>query len=219
MSSIDITQTLQAVTEAGAQTSIRSLFLGGILARANSTTIPGAVLDQTDISGASAGTCSMQLFGTEFINYQYVAAQFFAGAKMSWPAGVVFNGMANAALTAGFITQSTLADFILGTSLTVILSGAASFQSDVKLANAGNGLYVKEGANATSGIATLALGTVVVNTTKVTANSRIQLTHQNNAGIVGFPSVTARTAGTSFTITSSSLLDTSNVAWIIIEPA
>lgn len=83
----------------------------------------------------------------------------------------------------------------------------------------GAGLKVKEGTNATMGLATLAAGTVVVNTTKVTATSRIHLTGQADGGTPGWQRVSARTAGTSFTITSSSATDTSTVAWIIIEPA
>ena len=87
------------------------------------------------------------------------------------------------------------------------------------LTAAGGGLQVKEGANATMGIATLVAGTVTVNTTKVTANSRIFLTAQTSAGTRGSPGVTARVAGTSFTITSTSGTDTSTVAWWIAEPA
>ena len=84
---------------------------------------------------------------------------------------------------------------------------------------AGGGISIKEGANATMGTATLTAGTVTVNTTKVTANSRIFLTSQATGGTPGWVRVSARTAGTSFTITSSSGTDTSPVAWLILEPA
>lgn len=94
-----------------------------------------------------------------------------------------------------------------------------SFSVDLKLTTAGSGIYIKEGVNATSGAATLVGGTVVVSTTKVTANSRIYLTTQNTGGTPGFLRVSARTAGTSFTILSSNVLDTSLIAWLIIEPA
>lgn len=93
------------------------------------------------------------------------------------------------------------------------------FGSALVLGVAGTGLQIKEGANATQGIATLAAGTVTVNTNKVTANSRIQLTTQVPGGTVGAPYVSARVAGTSFTITSTNGADTSQVAWTIIEPA
>ncbi len=95
-----------------------------------------------------------------------------------------------------------------------------TFSNDLKLGTVGTGLYVKEGTNATMGVATLSAGTVVVSTTKVTANSRIFLTIDGGTLTnVGATYVSARTAGTSFTISSTNILDASNVSWIIIEPA
>lgn len=82
-----------------------------------------------------------------------------------------------------------------------------------------DGIEVPEGANKTMGIATLSSGTITVNTTAVTATSRIFLTI--NGGTltnVGTPYVSARSAGNSFTITSTNGSDASNVAWLIIEP-
>jgi hypothetical protein len=67
------------------------------------------------------------------------------------------------------------------------------------------------------GTATLVGGTTTVNTSKVRADSIILLTHQNNSGTPGFLSVTARTPGTSFVITSGSGSDTSSVGWFIVE--
>lgn len=90
---------------------------------------------------------------------------------------------------------------------------------DVIVAAAGKGLKVAEGANARMGTAALAAGTVTVSTTAVTATSRILLTSQVDGGTPGFLRVSARTAGTSFVITSSSGTDTSTVAWMIVQPA
>ena len=98
-------------------------------------------------------------------------------------------------------------------------NGIVDIGDDLKLTVVGKGLYVKEGSNATMGTATLTAGSVTVNTTKVTANSRIQLTSQSDGGTPGFLRVSARSAGTSFTITSSNGADTSTVAWIIVEPS
>ena len=98
--------------------------------------------------------------------------------------------------------------------------GTATFDTDIKTTTAGKGLYIKEGANACMGTATLVAGTVTVATTKVTANSRIFLTVQS-LGTVAIPTaiaVTARVAATSFTITSAAVTDTSVVAWMIVEP-
>jgi hypothetical protein len=92
---------------------------------------------------------------------------------------------------------------------------------DFAVSTTGRGFQVKEGANAKQGTATLVGGTVVVNTTAVTASSRIFLTTQDNpfVGALGIHQVSARTAGTSFTITSTSGTDTSTDAWEIFEPA
>jgi hypothetical protein len=85
---------------------------------------------------------------------------------------------------------------------------------------AGNGLRIAEGANAKMGVSTLVAGTVVVATTAVAANSRIMLTCQDpNGGTPGAEYVSARTAATSFTITSTNVLDTCIVAWMIVDPS
>ncbi|MFI6491228.1 glycosyl hydrolase family 28-related protein [Streptomyces sp. NPDC050564] len=93
--------------------------------------------------------------------------------------------------------------------------------SDVIIGLAGKGLRVKEGTNAKMGTATLNGTTaVVISTTAVTATSRIFLTIQTpNAGTAASPYVSARTAGTSFSVKSTAAGDASTVAWMIIEPA
>ena len=71
-----------------------------------------------------------------------------------------------------------------------------------------------------SGTTVLVAGTKVVNTSAVTANSRIMLTVQA-LGTVTVPKAvgaTARTVATSFTITSADATDTSTIAWVLVEP-
>lgn len=100
-------------------------------------------------------------------------------------------------------------------------NGRIDTNGSLNLVRVGAGLLVKEGTNATMGVATLAAGTVTVSTTKVTANSRIFLTPQS-LGTITRPAavgVTARTAATSFVITSGDATDTSTIAWIILEPS
>ncbi len=100
-----------------------------------------------------------------------------------------------------------------------VQTGITNLGGDLKLSLAGSGIYIKEGSNATMGVATMTGGSVVVSTTKVTANSRIFLTRQNNAGTESVAAdVTARTPGTDFTITAG-VADTSDVAWLIVEPS
>lgn len=90
-----------------------------------------------------------------------------------------------------------------------------------RLGTAGGGIAIAEGADATSGVATLVAGAATVATDKIAADSRVQLTVQA-LGTVAAPqavAVTARTAATSFTITSADATDTSTVAWVIVTPA
>jgi hypothetical protein len=77
---------------------------------------------------------------------------------------------------------------------------------------------VTEGSNAKMGVATLVAGAATVANTSVTATSRIFLTSQADGGAPGSLRVSARVAGTSFTITSSSGTDTSTIAYLIVEP-
>lgn len=93
------------------------------------------------------------------------------------------------------------------------------FGTSLQLVRAGAGLLVKEGSNATMGVVTLVAGEATIATTKITANSRVWVTSQSDGGVPGFLRISARNSGTDFTITSSSVADTSEVAWWIVEPA
>lgn len=83
----------------------------------------------------------------------------------------------------------------------------------VKLGAAGNNF-----TRLRQGVATLAAGTATVSDANVTASSRIILTGNSDGGTPGWLRISARSAGVSFTITSSSGADTSSVAWVMIEP-
>lgn len=90
---------------------------------------------------------------------------------------------------------------------------------DLSIAVAGKGLKVAEGSNAKMGTLVLTGATpVVVSTTAVTATSRIFLTTNIPGGTPAWAYVSTRTAGTSFTVQGVAL-DTSTVAWMIVEPA
>jgi len=75
------------------------------------------------------------------------------------------------------------------------------------------------GADAVTGTATLAAGTIVVATTSVAAGSLIFLTRNTPGGTVGNLSapVASITAGVSFVINSDNVLETSTVNWWIIN--
>lgn len=106
-------------------------------------------------------------------------------------------------------------------NMTYTTSGTAfDFHSNVVLAEAGNGLQVKEGSNARLGRATLVAGTVTVANTSVTASTEIFVTCQDpNGGVPGAAYISARTPGVSFDITSTSVADTCIEAWHLVEPA
>lgn len=106
------------------------------------------------------------------------------------------------------------------TNATITNNFAIGMDGNLSLGTAGNGIYIKEGSNATMGTATANGATeVTVSTTKVTATSRIQLTCQAPGGTPsGIYYVSSRSAGTSFGFKSVAL-DTSTVGWIIFEPA
>lgn len=98
------------------------------------------------------------------------------------------------------------------------LTTSSTATKALNVSGVGGGLSIKEGTNARMGVSTLASGTVVVANTSVTATTRIMLSTQSPSGTVGHPYVSARTAGTSFTITSTSGSDASVIAWILVEP-
>lgn len=90
--------------------------------------------------------------------------------------------------------------------------------ADLDVNTVGRGLRVAEGTNAKQGTAVLVAGVVTVANTSVTANSRIFTGCAVPGGTPGGLFVSAITAGTGFTIKSTSGGDTSTVAYEIIEP-
>ena len=125
-----------------------------------------------------------------------------------------------------------------GTSaLSIASTGAATFSSrlnvngavddgstalrvagNLSLTTAGNKLLITTGTNASAGTtAAMTAGTITVTTTAALTGSIILLTAQTTGGTAGALRVSARVNATSFTITSSSALDTSTVGWLIIN--
>ncbi|MEV7675094.1 glycosyl hydrolase family 28-related protein [Streptomyces sp. NPDC088752] len=90
-------------------------------------------------------------------------------------------------------------------------------QGDGSVTLAGRTVVPTAGTGARMGTATLVGGTVTVNTTAIQAGSVVMLTTQTPGGTVGALYVSARTAGTSFTISSNSSSDTSTVGWRILD--
>jgi hypothetical protein len=88
---------------------------------------------------------------------------------------------------------------------------------DVSTLTISQGLNIPSGTDKSMGTANLVAGTVTVSNKRVTSNSRFFITHQSCTNC-GTPYISGRTSGTSFTISSTNILDTSGVAWLLIEP-
>lgn len=82
-----------------------------------------------------------------------------------------------------------------------------------------SGIKIVEGANAYQGTATLISGVVTVANSVVNSSSRIFVTAQEVSGTPGALYISARSSGTSFTISSTSGSDNSMVAYFITQPA
>lgn len=233
-----------AVTQVGNLTQLGTLIVADAdpATKAYRFRTAGSALD-LDFAGASATISTFQnpdFSGAQRTYMVLEAAQDLARCTRRWtwaatdPFGAVVHQidpqagtatLSNLSVTGSLATtaagvfggQISAPAAIFGTaSADAINSGGA-----LTFTNVGAGIRVKEGANAKMGVATLAAGTVTVNTTAVAATSRIQLTVQS-LGTVANPqavAVTARTAGTSFTIRSADATDTSVVAWLILDPS
>lgn len=124
----------------------------------------------------------------------------------------------NITATTGNITASS--GLVSGVGLTSLVSPITAVNGDLILSTAGNKIEIATGANASCGTSgAMTSGSIVISTTAVTASSLIFLT-PNALGTVTTPKelyVSARTPGTSFTITSADATDTSTVNWFFIN--
>jgi hypothetical protein len=121
----------------------------------------------------------------------------------------------NAVLTTPVLLSPTATYLVVTNTLTAgaITSGDIYGQGFLKLGGGGTVIYeIKHGR------ATLVAGVAVVSYTGTSTASRIMLGVYTPGGTRGFLDTGTRTAGTSFTITSSSATDTSVVDWVVVNP-
>jgi hypothetical protein len=156
---------------------------------------------------ASTGTLNF----TRYSNIVITASALNTGArKMGIIIGAQTGATNNAAITDN--TSFSGSYWLNSTStLPSLISG------DFQINTAGKGVQIKEGSNAKMGTCTLVAGSCTVSNTSVTANSRIFVTSNADGGTPGWLRVSAKTASTSFVVTSSSGTDTSTVVWEIKE--
>jgi hypothetical protein len=108
--------------------------------------------------------------------------------------------------------NSTSGNTGIGLASGATITDKLTVAGNLNLNTAGNKINIATGSNASVGSS----GTVTVSTTAVTASSIILLTLQN-CSTCGTPYISAKTASTSFVITSTNVLDGSIVAYQIIN--
>lgn len=116
--------------------------------------------------------------------------------------------------------SSTTNNFVgaTGFGATTVPTDKVEITGNLALLTAGNKIKIATGSNASAGQSgAMTAGSITINTTAVTSNSLIFLTHASVGGTQGTLSVGTITAGTSFVINSSSALDTSTVNYWIIN--
>jgi len=138
------------------------------------------------------------------------------GGNVIIEAGV--GGSSTTSGAGGFIQFQTASTTSLTEKMRILAAGGVNIVNGLlNITTAGNGLAISHGSNCKLGTSTLSSGSVVVSNTAVTSNSVIFLTTQSPSGTVGYAYISTKTAGTSFTIASTSASDNSTVAWMIVE--
>lgn len=186
---------------------------GGRLTTFNEASVNGVLISTLKTRGAANGAVTAVVQNDSLAQYAFWGTDGTNAIKGAYMiAGV--SGVVAANVIPTFMAWGTMNN--AGTTSERLRIDS---EGNLLIQTVGMGFRVKEGADAKQGTAVLVAGAVVVNNTSITANSRIFLTGQVDGGTIGFPRVSARVAGTSFTITSSSALDTSTIAYEIFEPS
>jgi hypothetical protein len=151
------------------------------------------------------------------VNAGYTDGVVTTGANLSNSTAIGYNAQvtaSNSMVLGG--TGSSAVNVGIGNTAP---SSRLTVSGNIEMSTAGNKLIIATGSNASVGTATLSGGTVTVNTTAVTASSKIFLTDATTGALtnIGVPTVGTITAGTSFVINSSNVLDNSNINWFIIN--
>lgn len=150
-------------------------------------------------------------------NSYAIGSASFANGQFSWALGL--NSQTNNAgsVVWGDSNGGATRDNAANQFRLTFAGGYFFHNGSVNVSTVGFGLVIAEGPNAKQGTATLVGGTVVVNNTSVKTLSRIFLTAQESGVLAGNLRISARTAGTSFTILSTNSGDTATVAYEIFD--
>lgn len=156
-----------------------------------------------------------------FANKFIVQGTTDAGLSGAQFLGALATGLIKNTTTTGILSAAAASDVTgqLLTGFTLTIGGGTVAATDSILQAIQKMIgepQVKTGTNGKIGQATLVGGTKTVANTSVTANSRIFLSVSATGGTPSTLSYT-KSAGTSFTITSANVLDTSTIDWLIVE--
>lgn len=201
-------------------TGVLSIAVAGDFPTLNQNTTGSAATWTTarNLAGNSVNGSANVAFSNKFI----VQGTTDAGLSGAQFLGALATGLVKNTTTTGVLSAAAASDVTgqLLTGYTLTIGGGTVAATDSILQGIQKLVgqpQVKTGTNGKIGTAVLVGGTVTVSNTSVTANSRIFLTSNVDGGTPGWLRVSAKTNATSFVITSSSILDTSTVAWIIVE--
>ena len=217
-----------SVTASGGTNNYPAVFSGGNVGIG--TTTPAYILDirsaagtiiNTQPTNASSGgglwvqnTAGIGAFAVETFGGGTYGADPYAAViyrQNNYPINFLTNGVIRMVITgSGLVGIGTNTP---DSALTVNTS--ANIKTNLRVQGT---ITLTDGANKSVGVsAAMTAGTITISNTRVTANSRIFLTHASLGGTQGILSVGTITAGTSFIINSSSVLDTGTVNWFIIN--
>lgn len=196
---------------------------------ANTTTLASAhsLMWSTDLVLSRAAAASLRLGGAN--SGSPVSQTLIAQGSRSGTDSNVAGG--NLTIVSGIGTgNSTGSSLILSSPVAVASGTGAQTQTATLTLQGGNTtsnggfsiavakpLSMASGTNQRAGNAVLVGGTVTVSNTTVTANTVVLLTRKTSGGTIGTAITYSLSAGTSFTITSDNILDTSTFSYVLVE--
>lgn len=213
------TMILRTTTSGGTATTFltgnadqSTTFAGQVLATAGATATPGLSFSAAPTVGfreAAAGV----IFTTSSADIWYSSASVIS---MRNNGSFAFSSTTDPTATADTALERNAAGILAVTNG----SGSANLR-DLKLRaltmGAAGLLSISSGTNQRAGNLTLVGGTSTVSNTTVTANSIVILTRKTSGGTIGTAITYTLSAGTSFTVNSDNILDTSTFSYMIIE--
>ncbi len=214
---------VSGVSSLGSGTNAPSIYIAtngnaGIGTNAPSTTL--------DIQGTFR-VYNNATFGTSrdtVIGDRVIYANAAAGAEMDFGSqGLgnisVLRGQSAILRTTTDVLTVTNLNVGIGTTTptnTLSVNGTTMLQSNV-LMSTNAALVIASGPKQRAGNTTLVGGTVTVANTSVTTSTIVMLTRKTSGGTIGTAITYTLSAGTSFTVNSDNILDTSTFSYFLIE--